>query len=110
MTEEYREVVITAASAEWLARFTRTLIEDGLAAVGHVAPIRAIYRWQGRIEDHGEARVALHTRASLVPAIIERTKASHPYLVPGVVSLPILGGNPDYLAWIEQETRHPDSI
>ena len=49
--------------------------------------------------------MALHTRASLVPAIVERTKTDHPYEVPCVIALPILGGNPDYLAWIEQETR-----
>ena len=51
---------------------------------------------------------ALHTRGSLVPAIIERTKASHPYEVLCVVALPILDGNPDYLTWIEQETHAPD--
>jgi periplasmic divalent cation tolerance protein len=43
-----------------------------------------------------------------VPAIVERTKTSHPYQVPGIVALPILGGNPDYLSWIEQETQGPD--
>jgi periplasmic divalent cation tolerance protein len=43
-----------------------------------------------------------------VPAIIERTKASHPYEVLCVVALPILDGNPDYLTWIEQETHAPD--
>ena len=50
---------------------------------------------------------ALHTRG-LVPAIVERTKARHPYQVPGIVALPIIGGCADYLAWIEQETRVPD--
>jgi periplasmic divalent cation tolerance protein len=108
MIEGYCEVIITADSAEWLAEFTRALVEDKLAAAGHNAPIRAIYRWKGGIEDQGEARVALHTRMSLVPAIVERTKASHSYEVPCVIALPILGGNPEYLAWIGQETRAPD--
>ena len=108
MSEEYCEVIITANSAEWLAGFTRTLVNARLAACGqNIAAIRSIYRWQGKIEDEGEARVALHTRASLVPAIVERTKADHPYDVPCVIALPILAGNPDYLAWIEQETAAP---
>jgi periplasmic divalent cation tolerance protein len=44
---------------------------------------------------------------SLVDAIVERVKASHPYEVPGISARPIVGGNPDYLAWIAAETR-PD--
>ena len=47
-------------------------------------------------------------RASLVPAIVERTKAKHSYQVPCAIALPILAGNPDHLAWIEAETAaHP---
>jgi periplasmic divalent cation tolerance protein len=106
MNEDYCEVIITAGNAAWLADFTRSLVDARLAACGqNIAGIWSIYRWQGNIEDEGEARVALHTRASLVPAIVERTKTDHPYEVPCVIALPILGGNPDYLAWIEQETR-----
>jgi periplasmic divalent cation tolerance protein len=109
MTEDFCEIVITADDAEWLAGFTRSLVEDKLAAAGHnISTIRSIYRWQGKIEDRSEARVALHTRMTLLPAIIERTKAQHPYQVPGIVALPIIGGSADYLAWIEQETRTPE--
>lgn len=109
MNESYCEVVITAPDPKWLAHLTRSLVEDRLAASGHnFAAIRSIYRWQGIIEDRSEARVSLHTRTSLLPSIIERTKASHPYQVPGIVALPILGGSSDYLAWIDQGTRTPD--
>jgi periplasmic divalent cation tolerance protein len=106
MTTELCEVIVTASSAEWLAGFTRTLIEERLAACGqNIAAIRSIYRWQGKIEDEGEARVALHTRLALVPAITERANAEHPYDVPCVIALPILDGNPAYLTWVEEETR-----
>ena len=108
MNEDCCEVIITADNAAWLADFTKSLIDARLAACGqNIAGIWSIYRWQGSIEDKGEARVALHTRASLVPAIVERTKADHPYDVPCVIALPIIGGNPDYLAWIRQETGTP---
>jgi periplasmic divalent cation tolerance protein len=104
-----REVVITADSADWLAEFTRRLVTDRLAACGHqIAPIRSIYRWQGAVQDDAEARVALHTRASLVPAIVARADAEHPYEVPCVIALPILDGNPAYLDWIVAETREPE--
>ena len=68
VSEDCCEVVVTAADADWLAEFTRRLVADRLAACGHVIPaIRSIYRWEGAVQDEGEARVGLHTRVSLVP-------------------------------------------
>ena len=62
MDEECCEVVITAADADWLAGFTRTLVEERLAACGHLlTPIRSVYRWEGAVHDEAEARVGLHT-------------------------------------------------
>ena len=108
MDEEYCEVVVTADDADWLAGFTRTLVEERLAACGHnLATIRSVYRWQGAVHDEPEARVALHTRRSLVPAIVARTEQLHPYDVPCVIALPLVGGSPAYLRWIGEETR-PD--
>ena len=108
MDEEYCEVVVTAEDADWLAGFTRTLVEERLAACGHrLAAIRSVYRWQGEVHDEPEARVALHTRRSLVPAIVARTQQLHPYDVPCVIALPLVDGNPAYLRWIAEETRSP---
>ncbi len=109
MDEEFCEVVVTADDADWLAGFTRTLVEERLAACGHhLSPIRSVYRWQGAVHDEAEARVALHTRRALVPAIVARTADLHPYEVPCVIALPLVGGNPAYLEWIAQETRTPE--
>jgi periplasmic divalent cation tolerance protein len=103
--EEFCEVVITAGDADWLAGFTRSLVEERLAACGQlVEPIRSIYRWEGAIHDDREARVALHTRRALVEAIVARTNDEHPYDVPCVLALPLVGGNPDYLEWLAAQT------
>jgi periplasmic divalent cation tolerance protein len=108
MSTEMVEVVITADNAEWLANFTRSLVDDRLAACGqNIAAIRSIYRWDGEIQDEPEARVALHTRASLVDAIVERANRDHPYDVPCVLALPVLSGNPAYVEWVMKETREP---
>ena len=86
MAADICEVVITAADADWLAAFTRRLVEDRLAACGHqIAAIRSIYRWDGAVQDEPEARVALHTRTDLVDAIVARVNAEHPYDVPCVI-------------------------
>ena len=108
MDEEFCEVVVTAADAESLAALTRTLVEERLAACGHqIAAIRSVYRWNGAVHDEPEARVALHTRRSLVEALTARVVALHSYDVPCVIALPLVGGNPEYLRWIAAETTAP---
>ena len=108
MDEELCEVVVTAGDPDWLVGFTRTLVERRLAACGHNwSAIRSIYRWHGAVHDEPEARVALHTRRSLVPAIVALADELHPYDVPCVIALLLVGGNPAYLAWIAAETREP---
>jgi periplasmic divalent cation tolerance protein len=100
------EVVITAATPEALAELTRELVEDRLVACGHhIEVIRSIYRWDGEVHDEPEARVNLHTRTDLVGRIVERVRERHAYDVPCVIALPVVAGNPDYLAWVEAETR-----
>ena len=105
MTEPVCEVIITADDEVWLVEFTRSLVEDRLAACGQlVRQIRSIYRWDDAVQDEAEVRVALHTRESLVPAIIERTRTEHSYEVPCVLAMPVQNGNPDYLAWVIAST------
>src|SRR6478735_9583525 len=94
------EVIITAPDADWLAQFTSGLVAERLAACGHnITPIRSIYRWQGEIHDVSEARVAIHTRISLVDKIVAKTDHDHPYEVPCVIATPIVAGNSLYLQW-----------
>jgi periplasmic divalent cation tolerance protein len=105
VTEPVCEVIITADSDDWLINFTRSLVEDRLVACGqHLAPIRSIYWWEGTIHDDRESRVALHTRTSLVPAIVDRAKREHSHEVPCVLALAVEIGNPDYVRWVIEET------
>jgi periplasmic divalent cation tolerance protein len=100
------EVVVTAEDPRWLADWTRSLVEDRLVACGHnLSSIRAIYRWDGEVHDDPQARVALHTRAELVPEIVARANKDHADDVPCVIALPISDGHPEYLKWVHDETR-----
>jgi periplasmic divalent cation tolerance protein len=102
---EICEVVITADNADWLAAFTRRLVEDRLAACGQqVTSIRSIYRWEGEVHDEPEARVALHTRLELVPRIVARADDEHPYDVPCVIAWPVVAANPAYENWVLAQT------
>jgi periplasmic divalent cation tolerance protein len=99
------EISITAPKAEWLAELVRELITMHLCASAHiVAPIRSIYQWEGRIEDTSEARAFLRSRTHHVDAIVRIVRARHPYRVPGVAVVPIIGGDPSYLDWMSEST------
>ena len=102
------DVTVTAPGTDWLAEFTRAVVTDRLAASGNIVPgVRSIYRWQGSIEDRGEALVIFHTRQSLVPELIERVNAEHPYDTPQVLALSVVDADPAYQHWVIQETCAP---
>lgn len=102
---ELCEVVITAPDPEWLLDFTRALVSERLASnVHNFAPVQSTYRWSGEVHDRTEGRAALHTRRSLIPAIVERARVAHPYDLPSISARPIHDGSPAYLAWIREQT------
>ncbi|HOX46664.1 MAG TPA: divalent-cation tolerance protein CutA [Myxococcota bacterium] len=105
---EPRFVYITAPSAEQAERLGRALVETRLAACANVLDgVTSIYWWQGAIQREREAVLVAKTRSDLVDRLVEEVKRLHPYQVPCVVALPILAGNPDFLAWIAAETCPP---
>ncbi|HVB94854.1 MAG TPA: divalent-cation tolerance protein CutA [Acidimicrobiales bacterium] len=105
MTTDISEVIVTADDPEWLADFTRILVEERLCACAqHFTSIRSIYRWAGDIQDGTEVRVALHTRRELVPQLIERIEQNHPSQVPCVLVVSIDDASPAYVEWVRTET------
>lgn len=110
MNTDICEVIVTGRDAETLVKLTRTLVDERLAACGqNIASIRSIYRWDGAVQEDPEARVALHTKVSLVPELTERVKVLHSYDVPCVIALPVVGGNAAYSEWVLAETKQPSS-
>ena len=97
-------VEITAPSAEEAERIGRTLVEERLATCANLLPgVRSVFRWKGRIEEAAEAMLLVKTVAAALPALIDRVRSLHSYECPCIAAVPIVGGNPDYLAWIEAE-------
>jgi periplasmic divalent cation tolerance protein len=99
------EVVVTAPEHDWLCDLCRQLVEAHLASSAHVVfPVESIYRWRGAVHQATEGRAFLRTRFGHVDALVAFVLERHPYEVPNVTVLPIVGGNPAYLSWIEHET------
>ncbi len=104
--EEVRAVLLTAPDAETGSRIARTLVEERLAACVNVLPgVRSIYRWQGALHDDAEVLLVAKTRADRCDALAARIREIHPYTLPEVLALPAAGGSPEYLEWVQAETR-----
>ncbi len=101
-------VCVTAASEAEAEAIGRALVEARLAAAVNVVPrVSSLYRWDGALREGTEAMLWAKTRADLVAPLTALVKARHGYACPCIVALPITGGNADYLAWIDAETRPP---
>ena len=99
---------VTTASREEALAIAHTLVEERLAAGANILDgVTSLYWWRGHLEQAAETMVVLKTRSELVPALTQRVRQLHSYACPCVVALPVSAGNPDYLGWIESETRAP---
>lgn len=99
-------VYMTAANEEEAEKIGRTLVEQRLAACVNILPgMRSMYWWDGGVQSGSEVVVLAKTRTDLVDALTSAVKRVHSYDVPCVVSLPLEGGNPDFLNWIYDETK-----
>ncbi|TXH22996.1 MAG: divalent-cation tolerance protein CutA [Elusimicrobia bacterium] len=98
-------VFITAANAREARRLATALVAERLAAcVTDAGVVHSVYRWKGRVERARERLLIAKTRRARLAALVARVKTLHSYDVPEAVALPIVGGNPAYLTWVERET------
>lgn len=99
-------VYVTATDAAEAEKLGRAAVEARLAACANVlGATTAIYWWEGQVESAPEAALVLKTREDLMPALNAKIAEIHSYDCPCVVALPVVDGNPDFLAWIAEETR-----
>ncbi len=71
--------------------------------VGRAA--RSFYWWEGKICGEKECILFIKTKTSQYRRLEKRIKEIHPYTVPEIIALPIEKGSPEYLGWLDRETR-----
>jgi len=69
------------------------------------APCLSMYMWEGRLEGAEEVPMVIKTTRGQVPALIERLRQLHPYEVPELLVLPVLGGLQSYMEWVRAQAR-----
>eukprot|EP00252_Welwitschia_mirabilis_P027779 TRINITY_DN963_c0_g1_i1.p1 TRINITY_DN963_c0_g1~~TRINITY_DN963_c0_g1_i1.p1 ORF type:complete len:162 (-),score=20.34 TRINITY_DN963_c0_g1_i1:378-863(-) len=99
-------VYVTVPNKEEGKKLAQSIVSEKLAAcVNQVPGVESTYMWKDKIEIDSEVLLVIKTRASLLDSLTAHVKTNHPYDVPEVISLPITGGNQDYLKWLKENTR-----
>jgi periplasmic divalent cation tolerance protein len=103
-------VLVTAPDLDLGERIANSLLDRNLAACVNILPdLISLYRWEGEVQRDPEVLLLIKTRLGLLrDQLIPAVQELHPYQLPEIIALPIIGGERNYLDWIIQETPEMD--
>ena len=102
--QEPTMLYLTCTNKDEAKFITRTLVDERLIACANIlGKMTSVYRWEGTVVEDEEIAVLLKTRRDMAARATERVKELHSYDLPCVVGLPIQGGNPDFIGWLNCE-------
>lgn len=105
MPEQRLIVLCTAPDQAAAERIAGALVDEQLAACVNILPgVTSIYRWQGARQADQEVVLIIKTRQGVYQSLEQRIVALHPYELPEVVAVPLVGGLSGYLSWIDEMT------
>jgi periplasmic divalent cation tolerance protein len=96
-------VLSTAPDLLLAKRIGHMLVEEGHAAcVNLSAPGLSMYLWQEVLEGAEEITLTMKTTGQATQALIDRLVQLHPYEVPEVLVMPVLGASAGYREWVRE--------
>ena len=102
----YIVLLITTNSSEEAHKIAEMLLDQRKVACVNIVPkVSSLFWWQGNLESDQESLLIIKTKAAQLTEIVRSVKELHSYDVPEIIALPIIGGNQDYLDWIDKEVK-----
>lgn len=102
----YISIFITAPDKREAKKISSALLDMRMIACANIIDnIESYFWWKGKKEKTRECLVIAKTKKSRLSKIIKKVKSIHPYEVPEIIALPIIGGYKQYLEWIDREAR-----
>ncbi|MBT9431812.1 divalent cation tolerance protein CutA [Candidatus Sodalis endolongispinus] len=99
-------ILCTAPDDACACVIARRLLAGKLAACVTLLPgATSFYHWQGALEQQAEVQLLIKSHATLQQTVFAQIKAHHPYQTPELLVLPVTGGDPDYLSWLNDALR-----
>jgi periplasmic divalent cation tolerance protein len=88
-------------------RVADALVTEGVAAcVNILAACSSVYRWEGKLNHTEEVPLLIKTTHAAYPQLEAALRKLHPYELPELLAVPVTAGLPEYLNWVESETRN----
>ena len=98
-------IYITCPSYEEAESLSRKILEEKLAACCNIINgVQSFFWWEGEIDQAEEALMIVKSQKSRLKELVEFVQMYHPYDVPEIIALPIVGGSQDYLKWVKEES------
>ena len=102
MDNKYCAVLVTTESAESAKGIALRLLRGRLAACVNIVPkMSSLYWWHDEIEECQETLLIIKTQTEKFQELVSEVKKLHSYEVPEILAIPVAGGNPDYLEWMD---------
>jgi periplasmic divalent cation tolerance protein len=93
----------TFPDVETARKIARELVGSALVACANIIPaVESIYYWKEKVETSAESLAIFKLTTAGYSEFESRLHALHPYDVPEIVRLNIVGGSADYLRWIDE--------
>ena len=96
-------VFTTIDTAEGARTLARAAVEARLAACVHIEEIRAVFRWDGAVQEEPEYRLLFKTTEAAYDRLAALILAEHPYDEPALWAVEMATGSESFLAWIAAE-------
>lgn len=98
-------VLVSMPDAEKASSMAKELVEGKLAACVNVLDgVRSFYRWKGEICQDPETLLIIKTRQESLEALIQKVRSLHPYELPEILAVDVVGGLSEYIGWVREET------
>lgn len=100
---EFLMVLVTAGSEKEARQLAQALVKKMLAACVNIVPgVTSFYRWQEEVQEDQEWLLLVKTRRDVLQEVIREVQRLHSYDVPEIIALPLVGGSPDYIRWLDR--------
>ena len=78
------------------------LVKLKLAAAVQATSVESTYLWESRIRRNEELLLQIKTTMNAYEKVEKVLKSMHPYEIPSIWIIPIIGGSEDYLKWMSE--------
>ena len=108
MPEQILLALSTFPDAEIARRISNQLVNERFAACANIFPsVESIYRWKEKIESGNETLVFFKVSENRQSKFQDKLRSLHPYDVPEIIFVPVVGGLREYLQWVGENCGQP---